>query len=198
MSCPEFEKYGFLYLSGELSPSEYAPYEDHLKTCALCREELEAARQTINLLDKLPSARPSSETRKAVLLHAHRKKTVSSPGKRSMSWIFENLTGRRWALGLSTAAVAVILLLMVIRPFDWIRRDEVVSDDILAWEDDFIAAADWMESEIDRVESGALLADYTTHGEESEESDTWLSPMSEDIDWIRGKVEDLVKTIYGI
>ena len=164
----------------------------------MCREELEAARQTISLMEKLPSARPSSETRKAVLLHARRKKTAPSPGKRPMSWIFENLAGRRWALGLSTAAVAVILLLLVIRPFDRIRRDTAVSDDILAWEDDFIAAADWMESEIDRVESGALLADYATHGEESDESDTWLSPMSEDIDWIRGKVEDLVKTIYGI
>ena len=198
MSCPEFEKYGFLYLSEELSPSEYASYEDHLKTCALCREELEAARQTIRLMEKLPSVRPSSETRKAVLLHARRKKTAPSPGKRRGSWIFENLTGRRWALGLSTAAVAVILLLVIIRPFDRIRQDGTVSDDVLAWEDDFIAAADWMESEIDRVESGSLLVDYANHGEESEDSDAWLSPMSEDLDWIRGKVEDLVKTIYGI
>ena len=172
MSCPEFEKYGFLYISGELSSSERTAYEGHLKTCSMCREEMEGAKQTLQLMERLPSARPSSRTRRAVLRHARREKAApDSIAMQRMSWIFESLSGRRWAWGLSTAAVAIILLLAVIRPFDRIRPDATVPDDILAWEDDFIAAADWMEREIDRVESGALLADYTTHEEESDASD---------------------------
>lgn len=199
MSCPEFEKYGYLYLSGELSSSEYAAYEDHLKACPVCREEMEAVKQTLSLMEKLPSVRPGSETRRAVLQHARRERSASSSRKeKRKAWLFENLAGRRWAWGLSTAAVAVLLLLAVIRPFDRIRPDAAVPDDVLAWEDDFIASADWMDREINRVESGALLVDYTTHEEEGDASEAWLSPMSEDLDWIRGKVEDLVKTIYGI
>lgn len=198
MSCPEFENRGLLYNSGELSTSERIAYEKHIKQCQECREELELIEETWNLMERLPFEKPCSEVLKVILRQARRKKTESSSWEKIRSWFITGLPHRGLAWGLSTAVVALFLIFVIIRPFGGVGPDEGAREDLLSWEDDFLAEADWIESEIDRVESGALLVSYVSSDDEDLESEGWLSPMSREIDWIRGKVEDLVKTIYGI
>ena len=199
MSCPEFERFGLLYLSGELASSDRSAYKGHVRVCPACREELEMVRETWALMEKVPSQRPSARVRKAILQQARRKKVKTSPLIKMRSWLFEPGPSRPLAWGLSTAVVALIVVMMFIRPFDR-RGDDVMHSEelLLAWEDDFIAEVDWIENEIDRVESGSLLASYVSSEQDEIETEEWLSPMSEDLDWIREKVEDLVKDIYGI
>lgn len=194
MSCPEFKNRGLLYNSGELSPTERIAYEKHVKECQECRKELELIEETWNLMERLPFAEPSSEVRKIILRQARR----SSSWEKIRSWFITGLPRRRLAWGLSTAVVALFLIFMIIRPFGGIGPDEDTRESLLSWEDDFLAEADWIGSEIDRVEAGDLLVSYVSSDEEDLESEGWLSPMSQELDWIRGKVEDLVKTIYGI
>lgn len=195
MSCPEFERKGYLFLSEELDRSERTDFKKHLKQCPDCREALKKVEETWNLMERLPFESPSPETREVVLKHARRKKTQSSFWERFKSvldfWTFH----RGLSLGLSAVAVTAILLLVLARPFG---RRGVDGETILEWQDNFIAEADWIDKEIDRVESGLLLINYTSSEEEYSEPEDWLSPMSQDLDWIRGKVEELVKTIYGI
>ena len=68
----------------------------------------------------------------------------------------------------------------------------------LSWDDDFFAQADFIDQEIDRVQSGALLTNYFSSAEGQSESDLPDSFMSPDIDRIKDKVVDLARTIYGI
>jgi hypothetical protein len=198
MSCPEFENRGLLYNSGELSPSERMAYEKHIEQCQECREELELIEETLNLMRRLSFEKPGSKIRKVILQQARRKKTESSPWEKIRSWFITGLPYRGLAWGLSTAVVALFFILVIIRPFGRVGPLEGAREDLLSWEDDFIAEVDWIESEIDRVESGALLVSYVSSDDEDLESEGWLSPMSRELDWIRGKVEDLVKNIYGI
>jgi hypothetical protein len=198
MSCPEFERFGLLYLSGELASSDRSAYEDHIRACSACRDELEKVRETWTLLEKVPSQRPSARVRKAVLQQARRKKVRKSPLVKMRSWLFDPGPSRPLAWGLSTAVVALIVVMMFIQPFGRQGEDMMPREELLAWEDDFIAEVDWLENEIDRVDSGSLLASYVTSQQDEIGTEEWLSPMSEDLDWIREKVEDLVKDIYGI
>jgi len=198
MSCPEFERFGLLYLSGELASSDRSAYEDHVRSCSACREELEMVRETWALMEKVPSQRPRARVRKAVLQQARRKKVKTSPLIKVRSWLFDPGPSRPLAWGLSTAVVALIVVMMFIRPFGRQGDDVMLREELLAWEDDFIAEVDWIENEIDRVDSGSLLASYVTSQNDEIGTEEWLSPMSEDLDWIREKVEDLVKDIYGI
>jgi len=198
MSCPEFERFGLLYLSGELASSDRSAYEDHVRACSACREELEMVRETWALMEKVPSQRPSVRVRKAILQQARRKKVKTSPLVKVRSWLFDPGPSRPLVWGLSTAVVALIVVMMFVRPFGRQGDDVMLGEELLAWEDDFIAEVDWIENEIDRVDSGLLLASYVTSQQDEIETEEWLSPMSEDLDWIREKVEDLVKDIYGI
>jgi hypothetical protein len=155
-------------------------------------------RETWALMEKVPSQRPSARVRKAILQQAHRKKVKTSPLVKVRSWLFDPGPSRPLAWGLSTAVVALIVVMMFIRPFGRQGDDVMLREELLAWEDDFIAEVDWIENEIDRVDSGSLLASYVTSQNDDIGTEEWLSPMSEDLDWIREKVEDLVKDIYGI
>lgn len=199
-TCPEFKRFGFLYLSGELSPENQKDYKKHVSTCDICPEELASAKEIWANVASLPHAIPSDHVKKSIMSLACRNKKKSSISETLNRWIDEILPRRGWVWGLSTAAAVLLVMFILIRPFNIFRSDGegAVSEELLTWDDDFLSEADWLESELDRVESGSLLASYTTQEEETTESMEWLSPMSEDIDWIRGQVEDLVKSIYGI
>ena len=198
MSCPEFESAGYLFLSGELTESERSAFEKHLKKCPSCQEELASMKKIWGFMEKLPQMSPSPGIRETILRDARRKKVGPSLLKRFRSWTDRSTLHRGLAWGLSTAVVALFIMIIVIRPFDRMQPGQKTMEEILAWDDDFKSEVDWMDQEIDRVESGSLLTNYVFSNDEVTESDDWLSPMSEDINWIRDKVEDLVKTIYGI
>ncbi|MFH1943274.1 MAG: zf-HC2 domain-containing protein [bacterium] len=198
MSCPEFEQKGYLYLSDELESSERIEFEGHLKRCAECREELEKVRETWHLIERLPLEKPSREVREAVLSQARRKKEKSIIKERLQSLRRSQFFPRGISWGLPLAATAIVLFFLVVHPFKEKNMGGSNGDSVLQWRDDFISEADWMHKEIDRMESGVLLASYASNEEEDSDPMDWLSPMNQDLDWIRGKVEDLMSIIYGI
>ena len=198
MSCPEFENSGYLFLSGELTPSKRIAFKKHLEQCPACREALEGLKEIWGLMEQLPQVSPSSEIRDAVLKNARRRVAEPSFWSRLLFWKEQWTLHRGLAWGLSTAVVALFLLVVFFRPFDRIRTDQKTIEEVLVWDDGFTAEVDWMNQEIDRVESGSLLMNYVFIEDKVTDPDDWLSPMSDDINWIREKVEDLIKTIYGI
>ncbi|MCJ7811769.1 zf-HC2 domain-containing protein, partial [bacterium] len=51
MTCSDFEKKVYLYLSGELDPSEKNDFKNHLKKCIVCEKEIEALKARIAVLE---------------------------------------------------------------------------------------------------------------------------------------------------
>ncbi len=199
MECADFQHQGFLLLSGEMEAGEKKAFKAHLKTCLECREAWAEFQQTWREMKNLPLEAPSPETRKAIFHLATTRENRPSIFQKIRSWLTAPQPGLAW--GLSTAVVAIIVMFVVVRPFGLMQRDPVVLEENLAWDDGFMSNVDWMEQEMDRLSSGTLLVSYSTTEEsstDSEFSDEWSSPMSEDLDWIRDKVEDLVKDMYGI
>ena len=49
MTCREFVEFLMIYLSGELSESELAGFEEHLAACPNCVAYLESYKETIKL-----------------------------------------------------------------------------------------------------------------------------------------------------
>ena len=198
MPCQEFKEKGYLYLSGELSKDDRDAFARHLRECADCREELGRYKALWARMEKLSADRPHREVREAILSRSRTAKRPSALGDRLKSWADLFLFHPRLTWGISAAAVALIFLFVFIRPFA-IRENVMPTEELtLAWQDDFMSEADWLDKELDRYESGTLLANYSTEEMDPSGSEEWLSPMSQDLEWIRGKVEDLVKTIYGI
>lgn len=199
MACSEFEHQGYLMLSGELEANERRAFKAHLKSCLACKEAWLALQETWQEMNALPLETPSAETRKAILHLATTREKTPSLFQKIRSWFTVPQPGLAW--GLSTAVVAIIVMFVVVRPFGLLQRDQVILEEQLAWDDSFISNVDWMEQEMDRLSSGVLLVNYSTTEEQStasEFSDEWSSPMTEDLDWIRDKVEGLVKDMYGI
>ena len=199
MSCSEFKKKGYLYFFRELSKPERAIYRKHVKKCPDCREELEKLRATWHVMERAEHERPSPGIRETILEHARRKSARTSVGEKLRSWMGWWETHPSLSLGVSAAAVAVILLFVFVRPFERFRLDRPAQEAGYEWQDDFLAQADWMEQEINRIESGNLLASYyPSEDEYSEFNEDFVSPLSEDLNRIRGEVENLMEAIYGI
>jgi hypothetical protein len=198
MSCRTFEKKGYLYLSGELSVGERRTFENHLERCAECREILAEVETLWNRMEKLPLTKPDRETRNAIFAEAKRERKVSSvPHRLRALWQFD-LPKPRLLWGIPATVVVIVLMMLVLRPFTTVETSRMGQEAALEWQDDFMAEADWLDQELDRVESGTLLASYGVFEENDFDSEDWLSPVSRDLDWIRDKVENMVKTIYGI
>ena len=198
MTCPDFEKKVYLYLSGELDASEKNEFESHLKECLTCEKEFKDIQQTWLAMEHLPENKPAPEIRQTILREAQ--KAVVKPSRFSglSTWIDTWIIPRKWLWGLSTAAVAVTLVLFIIQPFGRKEQDQLVQADILSWDDDFFSQAELINSEIDRIESGQFMTTYTFMEEDLIGFEETLSPMSEDLNWIREQVENLMRTIYGI
>lgn len=197
MSCRRFETTGYLYLSDELIASERKAYKRHLKTCPNCQQQLAEASALWKQIADIPLERPDPTVRNAILDRAR-----AAPKKKGIKRIFDAVGDLfffhpRLTYGVSIAAAVVIMIFIVISPM-LESREDVFQSAGLEWQDTFLAEADYLDKELDRLESGVLLANYSTSDEGSSEDDDWLSPMSQDLNWIRSKVENLVKTIYGI
>jgi hypothetical protein len=191
MSCPRFEKEGYLFLSGELNPGEHRAFETHLQECAGCRQMLEEVKVSWRRIETLPKVAPGKSVKRAILKASRRP-------REKVSLIERMFPNPRLVWGLSAAAVAVILIFIVAGPLDHGRLEPVSQQSGLSWDDDFFAQADFIGREIDRVHSGALLTNYFSSEENPSESDMLDSILSPDLDRIKDEVVDLARTIYGI
>lgn len=52
MSCSEYDKYGLLYQSKELSKDENNSYEQHLEKCSFCRNQIESERNLFAIVSE--------------------------------------------------------------------------------------------------------------------------------------------------
>jgi hypothetical protein len=191
MFCPRFEKEGYFFLAGELNPGEQKAFETHLAECDACRQMLKEVKTSWGQIEKLSKVKPGKSVRKAVLQAARRP-------REKVSFIERLFPNPRLVWGLSAAAVAVILILIVASPLNRNGLKSITTQSEFSWDDDFFAQADFIDREIDRVQSGALLTNYFSSTEGSSESDLLDSVLSPDIDRIKDKVIDLARTIYGI
>ena len=200
MSCQEFNKRGYLFLSGELSRKERYLFRRHLKKCQDCYKRFDDARKMWKLMGDLPGKEPSNDVRASIFDIARRNRPKLSHSDSFRYWILPVVQKRRITWGICMTAVAVIFILVIVKPFRSTGTTDSVTEEMLVWHDNFFAEADWIENEIDRVESGKLLATYAlnTGDDDIFSTDDWLSPMSGDFEWIRGKVKELMKNIYGI
>ena len=199
MSCPEFKRKGYLYFFKELDRSERTEFKNHLRECPACREELQRVNETWRLMERMGQEGPRPTIRETILRQAIRKTVQTTIRERLRSWRDQRTPHRGIAWGLSATAVAVILVLLLIRPLGRLGSGGPIEEEIYEWQDDFIVQADWMEQEIDRVKSGKLLASYySSEDEYSDLEEDLLSPLSKNLNRIRGEVENLMKTIYGI
>ncbi len=192
MTCPKWEKKQFLYISGEMSQKDRQDFEEHLKTCKDCQENLGWIQSTFNHIESIPELKPGRQLKQSILSEAG--KQIRKKHKRAWfpeieKWILP----RKVTVAISFALV-VIISLTVFQAF----RNQMVQpeDDILAWEDDFLAEVSYLDEEINRVESGRLLADIPEMSSSNQEG--WLSPMSEDILDLKENVQDIMSTLYGI
>lgn len=198
MTCPDFENNVYLYLSGELTPSDRNDFKSHLKTCDACKRAFENVQQTWNALNRLPQENANPEIRKTILKQAQKAIVKTSPIERLSIWVRERIMPKKVIWGISTVAVTTLLIFFITYPFDQKEPDQVVQAEVFEWEDDFFSQAELINSEINRMESGQFVTTYTFMEDEPPEFQESLSPMSEDLNWIREQVENLMRTIYGI
>ena len=200
MSCREANQRMMLALSGELSRRERKYLEKHLKGCKACSRAWQENQETWRQMQQLSQTEPDPEIREAIIERAGEALKSRATQKHEKKWLEKWFPGPRIAWGTSLAAAAVVLAIIFVWPKLRSNLGGVGANSIgLEWEDTFIQEADWLGQEIDRVESGSLLPYYASQDIETEEDESeWLSPMSGDLNRIRDKVQDLVKTIYGI
>ncbi len=199
MSCPEFRQDGIRFFFGELSPQHRAAYERHLNQCSVCQEELHFMKETWDMAQAIPQETPSQAVRDEILRQSRlRKETQSTLIQKIRTAMTLRPLHPAPVWGAALAGAVALVILLIVRPFGPVEENGSSIELLLAWEDDFLAETQWIDSEIDRVEDGVLLADYVSIDDEASQEDAWLSPVSQDLNWIRGKVEDLMRTIYGI
>lgn len=198
MTCPDFENKVYLYLSGELDPSEKNDFKNHFKKCETCAKAFKSVQRTWFELNRLPLEKPDQDIKQTILEQSKKMEAKTFRLNRLSSWINEWIIPRKWLWGMSTVAVAVLLIFFITHPFGKNDMDKSLQEQGFEWEDDFLSQADWLDNEINRMESGQFLTGYISMEEEPSILKEPLSPMNEDLNWIREQVEDLIKTIYGI
>jgi hypothetical protein len=191
MSCPRFKKEGYLFLSGELNGGDRKAFEAHLAECEICRRLLKEAQVSWRRMETMKTVAPGGAVRKAILKAARR--------PREKATFLERLSPHpRLVWSVSATVVAILLIFFLVGPLDHVRIRSVSQSSELSWNDDFFAQADWIDQEIERVHSGALLANFFSGSKSQSESDLPGSSASSDLERIREEVIDLAKTIYGI
>jgi len=106
MDCREMREQFSAYLDGELSEQEHALVSAHLERCSACRQELDALRQTVELMRKVPRA-------KAPPFLAER--TVAKVEKEAAHEYMRPLPLRRYILWPSLAAAVALALTLFYR-----------------------------------------------------------------------------------
>ena len=194
MSCSQNPHWVYLYLAGELSKKEKAAYEKHVAECSTCQQNLAEAGHIFQELETLEMAEPDPAIVETIL-NVSRRRKIENKWQKVQSKIKAWFAPRNlvWEVAFSTA---VIVLLLYIRPFQ--QEMAVKANDHLAWEDNFYSEVDWLDQEINRVESGELISSYAHSDAFSETEEEWLSPMSMDLPAIREQVQNIVTGIYGI
>jgi anti-sigma-K factor RskA len=104
------------YALGALEPAEAEAFARHLKTCAVCRDELEAFQQVVDLLPMTAPAFKASpklrrRVRRAIADEPHPSAEHASRPRRSWrpEWLPRPVLGV--AAGLAVAAVALVIVL---------------------------------------------------------------------------------------
>jgi anti-sigma-K factor RskA len=104
------------YALGALDPTEAEAFARHLKTCAVCRDELEAFRQVVDLLPMTAPAFKASpklrrRLRRAIADEPHPAAAEASRPRRSWrpEWLPRPVLGV--AAGLAVIAIALVLVL---------------------------------------------------------------------------------------
>jgi anti-sigma-K factor RskA len=112
-----------LYSLGTVEPAEVRAIEEHLKTCAECRAELDDWRDTASALayDAEPAA-PSAEVRSRILesVRSLKSQAVTHQTKESLGQKFEpasnliRMPARSWSVAQKTLAIAASLVFVVL------------------------------------------------------------------------------------
>ena len=198
MSCNQFKNKGYLYLSNELSHTEASDFKHHLAECKVCREAFKEVKRLFMQLNDLPLEKPNPDIRNRILNQAGRNPVNQNVWAHMKLWFKERDLHRRhisWAISIAT--LAVFFLLVAIHYTDHYRIDNTMPAALMDWQDDFLAEADWIEQEIDRVDSGDfLMSGFTIKMTESDEEG--LSTLSKEIDGLQVEIEDLISTIDSI
>jgi hypothetical protein len=196
MTCLEYEQKGLLYLSNELDETEKLVYENHLKQCSLCQQELNYARETLSILNKIPQEKPSPSNRNAILRQGKSRFSRKSMNKvLDLSW----LPSRGLSLGLSAAMAIIIIMFLIFRPLNQIGSPTLLSEDILSWQDGLMEEMELLNSEIDRLESGILISGLVSFEIQSviDENNQTLD-LKTNLNQIQGEVEDLLNSLYEL
>ncbi|MBN2416306.1 hypothetical protein JXO52_10715 [bacterium] len=190
MSCPEFEKSGLLFISGELEKEEAKAYRMHLRECDTCLALVREYRELFAKTEGLAELSPGPEIRERVLAAGSRAAVKSAAGKDTVfSRLSRALFPAPWMWGIPAAAIVVLMLLL--NPF---ARNSAELDDVLAWNDDFLLESAMIEADIENVKT--LTA--TPYLEEDVYSPVPnVSTLNDEFISIRNGIEDLLQEITG-
>ena len=108
--CDKFLNTGLLYFYGELTTQEKNIFENHLKECKSCREELEKLKEVSQSYCKLPLEEPSQELIHNVLAAATREeKTQNKNISITLYYLLKNIR-IRWSIGAAIGSTLLILI----------------------------------------------------------------------------------------
>jgi anti-sigma factor RsiW len=104
------------YVDGSLAPEEAAPIEDHLRTCATCREEVRLAGAARQALGATSTPAPPAGLAEAAIAEAERMATARAPEVTSLRTSASQRprpSTPRW-LAVAGAAAAIALIALVV------------------------------------------------------------------------------------
>lgn len=178
MFCKEFNEWGWLYCSEQLSLEIRTQYEAHLAQCGQCRELIAEARLLTESVSSLSDHGPSKATRKAI-----REAAVANRPARQ-SWI--DRVWQHWRLWSAPVFVAAALLLYV-----GIKTNpgSSVSPEMLAWDYSLSTEVSSLDMAIATVEERMIATPA------DEAADDWdsggLSTFSDELTEIKTELDAL-------
>jgi len=185
MSCPEFEKYGFLFLSGELDHDVLADYKRHTKGCKFCQREINNMRSIFSDVESKEYV-PDPVIRQTILLKSCRRPLLKRVQRAIDKYYQKWLRFRYRGLILSTAAVTVVMLIFIVHPFG--NAGNFNEKNNLVWNDDFFFETLCIDDDINDIclLSNDMVMSY---------DDEVISIMAEDFITIRNGIEALRQQI---
>lgn len=190
MSCPEFEKSGLLFISGELKKEEARSYRAHLRECTTCLELVRQYREMFELADGLNELSPGPEIRERILEAGRQAPGRTAHRKKSLFTRFGlDMLRSPWVWGIPAAAAVALMLFL--NPFS---RDSAELNDVLAWNDDFLVESSMIEDDIANV---GILTGTPHIDEEMLAPLPGVSTLNDEFISIRKGIEDLLQEITG-
>lgn len=192
MPCPEFEKYGLLFVSGELESRGAKAFRTHLKQCPDCLQQVHEYRGIAEKTLLLASDEPSAAVRDRILTAARQQQAAGQKPESVIVRLTKQLrqtSSWMWAV---PAAAAAVLLLVLVNPFS-AGSGRQASDPALVWNDDFLAESVLLEEEMDML---AVLAEQPVIEEDHISLSYDISALNEDYLTIKNEIEDLLQNIH--